>query len=207
MDDERDAASATFITAAESFRDVVARIAPDAWEQAALGVWSVRDLVGHTSRALSTVRAYLGKEPSASRLGSPVAYFLAVRPALADPGAVARRGKETGAALDEDPAGAVATLVREVIDVVSGSVAGATVTTPVGTMTLSDYLPTRTFELAVHTLDLARALGIPAPASLRPAVTASCELAGRLASQLPAAPEFLLALTGRTTFGQHLSVV
>jgi hypothetical protein len=48
-------------------------------------------------------------------------------------------------------------------------------------MTLIDYLPTRTFELTVHSLDLARALGIESLAVLGPAVSACCELAGRLA--------------------------
>jgi hypothetical protein len=58
-------------------------------------------------------------------------------------------------------------------------------------MPLAGYLPTRTFELAVQSLDLTRALRLDIPDALRPAIAASCELAGRLAGQLPTAPELL----------------
>ena len=33
----------------------------DRWEAPGLGEWSVRDLVGHTSRSFLTVEAYLGR--------------------------------------------------------------------------------------------------------------------------------------------------
>ena len=62
-------------------------------------------------------------------------------------------------------------------------------------MTLIDCLPTRTFELAVHGLDLARALGLPTPASLRPGIAASLELAGAIGARLPTAGDLLLEPT------------
>jgi uncharacterized protein (TIGR03083 family) len=207
MSEDLGTARQAFIAGAQGFSEVVGQIGADVWDRPALGVWSVRDLAGHTSRALSTVQAYLGKEPTAARLASPVAYFLATRSALADPGAVAQRGRDAGAALGEDPAGAVAALARKVAALVEGSAEGATVICPVGTMALDDYLPTRTFELAVHSLDLVRATGIEAPAVLGVAVRASCELAGRLAGQLPNAPDLLLSLTGRTGLPDGLSIV
>jgi len=37
------------------FVDVVGHIGPTQGDKSALGVWTVRDLVGHTSRALLTV--------------------------------------------------------------------------------------------------------------------------------------------------------
>jgi hypothetical protein len=74
-------------------------------------------------------------------------------------------------------------------------------------MTLAGYLPTRTFELTIHSLDLARVLAVGTPAALRPAVTACCELAGQVAGQLPDAPELLLAITGRTGLPAGLSIV
>ena len=36
--------------AAQFFADTVAKVGPNQWDDSALGVWSVRDLVGHTSR-------------------------------------------------------------------------------------------------------------------------------------------------------------
>jgi hypothetical protein len=74
-------------------------------------------------------------------------------------------------------------------------------------MTLIGYLPTRTFELAVHGLDLARAVGVPAPASLNPGIAASLELAGAIGAQLPSAGDLLLLLTGRAGLPGGLSVV
>jgi uncharacterized protein (TIGR03083 family) len=196
-----------FAAAASCFNELVRQVPASAWVLPALGVWNVRDLVGHTSRALSTIDAYLDGEPGGDAVESPVGYFLAIRAALADADAVARRGREAGAALGEDPAAAIADLVHRVTARVDATADDATVATPVGAMTLAAYLPTRTFELTVHSLDLARALAVESPAALGPAVTACCELAGRIAGQLPRAPELLLALTGRPGLPQGLSVV
>jgi uncharacterized protein (TIGR03083 family) len=196
-----------FAAAATCFNELVRQVPSSAWVLPALGVWNVRDLVGHTSRALSTIDTYLDKEPTGDAIDGPVAYFLATRAALADADAVARRGREAGAALGGDPAGAIADLVRRVTARVDATADDATVATPVGPMTLAAYLPTRTFELTVHGLDLARALAVETPAVLAPAVTACCELAGGIAGQLPRAPELLLALTGRTGLPEGLSVV
>lgn len=74
-------------------------------------------------------------------------------------------------------------------------------------MSLADYLPTRTFELTVHNLDLARAIGAPVPAAIGPAISEACGLAGRLAGCHPQAAELLLMLTGRTQLPTGLSVV
>jgi hypothetical protein len=74
-------------------------------------------------------------------------------------------------------------------------------------MTLTNYLPTRTFELAVHSLDLCRATHIEIPVNLRLAVTTSCELAGRLAGQHPDAADLLLFLAGRTGLRDGLSLI
>jgi hypothetical protein len=70
------------------------------------------------------------------------------------------------------------------------------VTTVVGGMRLRDYLPTRTFELVVHTSDLAAAIGVrpevPAPAARQALlVVADLAVAAGLAAPL------LLAATGR----------
>jgi hypothetical protein len=74
-------------------------------------------------------------------------------------------------------------------------------------MPLVDYLPTRTFELTVHSLDLARALGVDPPEVLTPAVTACCELAGGLAGRRPHAADLLLLLTGREHLPPGLTIL
>jgi uncharacterized protein (TIGR03083 family) len=196
-----------FAAASACFTEVVARVPDRAWDHPALGVWNVRDLVGHTGRALSTIETYLEKEPTGDTLDGPVAYFVATRALISDPDAVTRRGREAGAALGEDPVGAIADLARRVTGLVDGTADGASVASPVGTITLVDYLPSRTFELTVHGLDLARTLGVDPPPSLQPAVSASLDLAGRLAGTLGHAPELLLLITGRTGLREGISIV
>lgn len=201
-----DAVRARYAGAAQAFLELAGQVPDQAWSRPALGEWDVRALTGHTSRALTTVETYLATPAAGERVAGPVEYFLAVRGATS-PDAIAQRGRETGEALGEDPAAAVRELVQRVTDLVRNTPDDAPVATPAGAMTLIDYLPTRTFELAVHTLDLARALGLPPPASLAPAVAASLELAGAIGSRLPAAGDLLLLLTGRTGLPEGLSVL
>ena len=74
-------------------------------------------------------------------------------------------------------------------------------------MRLRQYLPTRTFELVVHGLDIARAAGLPAPAYSAGLLTAALELAVAAAVLGGRGPELLLALTGRTALPTGFSVV
>lgn len=201
----------SFASAADGFVELTGQIPADAWEQSALGEWDVRGLVGHASRALSTIESYLGQPATGPLLDGPTAYFST---ALPDPErrrqrdrAIAERGRKSGAELGEDPSSAVAALAKRVRALVDATGDDAPVATPSGIMTLASYLPTRTFELAVHGLDLARALGLDVPSTMKSAITASCELAGQLAGQRPDASDLLLLLAGRGDLPAHLSVV
>ena len=40
------------------FLDILDQVSADRWEAPALGVWSVRELVGHTSRLMTLVEEY-----------------------------------------------------------------------------------------------------------------------------------------------------
>ncbi len=164
-----------FGQAAEWFMGVVPS-GTGRWEETGLGEWSVRDLVGHTSRALLTVEVYLDKPAAGAGVGSAVEYFRLVSASVGDPARVAQRGRD--------------------------ALAG----TPVGGMRLVDYLPTRTFELTVHTCDLAAALGRPldVPES---AATQSLAVLGGLAVQAGVAPLLLLSATGRRQLPAGFSVL
>lgn len=168
----------------------------DRWGQPGLGEWDVRALVGHTSRALLTVEAYLQQPADTVDVESPAEYFRAARE-VAPPETVAVRGREAGDALGPDPAAAVAGIAGRVVPLVRARTGDEVVTTVVGGMRLAGYLPTRTFELVVHTCDLVSALGIharpPAPAAAQ-ALTVMSDLAveGGQAGRL------LLAATGRS---------
>ncbi|MCZ2402561.1 maleylpyruvate isomerase N-terminal domain-containing protein [Paenarthrobacter sp. Z7-10] len=225
------AAKATYRSAALVFADLVARIPADDWEEPGLGEWDLRALVGHTSRALSTVINYLQRPAANEAASSPEQYFArakqtasaaspevnAVADGAANPGAggmampdayavaVAERGRQAGRQLGAEPATAVRVLVDHALESVDTS-PDVLIETAAGGMYLRNYLPTRTFELAVHSLDIAAAAGVAAalPADVLLEATA---LAGRIAVELGCGLEVLTALTGRTGLPEGFTVV
>ena len=172
-----------------------AALVGDRWDRRGLGEWDVRALVGHTSRALITVETYLARPASSVAVTSAAGYFQATR-ATATGAAVASRGRDAGTALGTDPAATVAQIAARVVALTSGCGGTELVTTIAGGMRLEDYLPTRTFELAVHTADLAMVLGVPpevpgTAAAQALAIVADLAIADGLAGPL------LLTATGR----------
>jgi uncharacterized protein (TIGR03083 family) len=203
--DRRDVAVA-FDAAVEWFLTVVARIDPDQWAGPGLGTWTVRELVGHAGRALSTVEDYLSLlAPGAPDPGGdddPVAgaasYFLGLRdnaPLHAD---VAERGRQAGLELPAGPGALAALAVRatRVRALVADAPERAVFVTRFGSQPFSTYLLTRTVELVVHGVDVASAcasaLDIPAPAA-----SAAVAVVGELAVRRGSAGEVLRALVGR----------
>jgi uncharacterized protein (TIGR03083 family) len=182
--------------AARLFVETVAMVQAEQWQQMALGEWTVRDLVGHTNRALLTVETYLNDPAPTIALTQPAAYFIRAKATLADPAAVAARGREAGQALGPDAAAVVRDTARRVLEKVKATADDATLTTPVGGMRLIDYLPSRVFELTVHTLDLGTALKteITIPHT---AAAITLRLLADLALQPGKAAPLLLAATGR----------
>jgi uncharacterized protein (TIGR03083 family) len=198
----------TFLDAAEAVADLVDAIPPTTWDGPGLGVWDLRALVGHTSRALVTVVTYLGQPAAAQEVATPEAYFttLLARAGGIDSAAVAERGRAAGAALGDDPAAAFRALRAEVVAALDRAGDDDLMTTAAGGMRLVAYLPTRTFELAVHGADIAAATGLPV--TFEPAVLAeSAALAARVAVQLGRGPEVLAGLTGRAPLPAGFSVV
>ena len=188
------------------FAQTVAQVEPSQWELPGLGVWTVRDLAGHTSRALMTVETYLATPASRIDLQRPVEYYLRALATLADPAAVAARGRAAGQALGTDPARAVRDLASRVLARL-GTVADETIVgTPIGGIRLIDYLPTRIFELTIHTLDIAAILtlkvSIPETAA-RIALGLMAELALQPGKTAP----LLLAATGRGPLPVGFTVV
>jgi uncharacterized protein (TIGR03083 family) len=204
--DARDPFS-SFYAAAASFGALVEDIPADAWTGPGLGVWDLRALVGHASRSLVTVLTYLDRPAASAALGSPADYYLAAASvAAADPAAVVERGRAAGAALGDDPAAAVRDLERSARERLPGFDDDYVLETVAGAMRLADYLPTRTFELVVHGLDVARSTGLVA--SYDEGVLAeAATLAAQVAARTGRGAELLLALTGRTGLPDGFSVV
>ena len=105
----------------------------------------------------------------------------------------------------DDPLAAI----RRFRDAALGALTGTgdpLITTVAGGMRLSDYLPTRIFELAVHSVDLARATG--QPDALPPAVCDSAmQVAVAISARRGEGQSVLLALTGREPLPDGYSVV
>ncbi len=189
---------AVFATAAKSFASLVRRI-PD---------WTVRDLVGHTSRSLVTVSAYLTQPAQREDIRSAVDYYVRIREVSASMGedAIVERGRQAGRELGADPAASIDALVVRVLAEL------ATVDDPlievIGGLgvRLSSYLPTRTFEMAVHGIDIAHAVGIDF-AVPDDVLADAAALAARIGVALGQGPSVLLALTGRADLPSGFSVV
>ncbi|MEV0608159.1 maleylpyruvate isomerase N-terminal domain-containing protein [Polymorphospora rubra] len=193
-----------FADATECFVHTAALVG-DRWDRPGLGEWDVRALVGHTSRSLLTVEAYLARPAATVEVGSAADYCRAIRTAAAGPDAAAR-GRDAGAVLGADPAAAVAEIAARVLPLVEAGDGTEPVTTIAGGMRLADYLPTRTFELTVHTADLATALGVPVEVPATAAAQALRVVADLAATDGLAGP-LLLAATGRVGLPAGFSVL
>jgi uncharacterized protein (TIGR03083 family) len=200
--------TAAFASAARSFAGLVREIPAEAWDGPGLGEWDLRALVGHASRSLITVSTYLQTTAEREDITTPQEYYVMVNPSALglDPADVVERGRQAGRHLGDDPAGAVDELVSRVLDELAA--AGDPLITVIGGagIRLHTYLPTRTFELAVHSLDIARAIGVSfaLPADVLEEAT---RLAARIAVAEGHGETVLLALTGRATLPPSFSVV
>ena len=181
-----------FEQAVPFFVETAALVQPDQWETPALGVWSVRDLVGHVSRAMLTVEQYATVGADRGGFGT------------ADE--IAERGRASGRALGDDPAGAVREIATRVLGLVGGLPDDHPMKTPAGERPLAQYLGSRVTELTIHTVDLANALGIDVEAPAECWRVTLHGLADR-AVQGGTAKEVAFALTGRRALADGFSLV
>ncbi|MBX0299994.1 maleylpyruvate isomerase N-terminal domain-containing protein [Cryobacterium sp. 1639] len=189
---------------------------PAGWNEVGLGEWSVRDLIGHTSRALSTVETYLDLAAEKDAAGSaapvevtsPAAYFARAL-AAGTPEIIAQRGRETAATLGAQPAAAVAAIAARVLARVATLSGTEPADTPAGRIRIAEYLPSRTVELTVHTSDLLQSQGVPAAEQTVPAAAAAATLhvLADLAVHQGVAAPLLRAATGRAPLAAGFTVL
>jgi len=197
----------SFSRAAETFCEVVRGIRPDQWEWHGLGVWNVRSLVGHTTRAMITVIDYLELDP-AERIDMPTAgdYYGQIYLVYTNPDAIAKRGVEAGEALGDDPLGRIDALKERALALLRAQDASRLVSLGGMGIPLDEYLHTRVFELVVHTLDIARATG--QQASFAPdLIEQTAALAAGIAARTGRGEQVILALTGREDLPPGFTVV
>ena len=200
--------TATFASAARSFADQVREIPAGAWDGPGLGEWDLRALVGHASRSLITVSTYLKTPAEREDVSSPHDYYEQIQDYASNVGAadIVERGRQAGRDLGEDPVATIDRLLAQVLDELAA--AGDPLIAVIGGLgiRLHNYLPTRTFELAVHGLDIARAVGIsfaPPPEVLEQATV----LAARIACAEGHGETVLMSLTGRAQLPPSFSIV
>lgn len=195
-----------FAAASAWAAQVVSALPDTTWEGPGLGRWNMRALVGHTSRALLTVELYSATSASHESASSAEDYFelVARLPGVTDD-AVFQRGAEAGLALGESPKSKFAAIAERVPRPLA-SESDRLISTLAGGMMLSNYLPTRTFELVVHGLDIARAAGLDLEPPRR-CLARALELSMRLSLRAGTGAPLLMAITGRDSLPQGFSVL
>lgn len=195
-----------FVSAATAFADLVALVPATSWDGPGLGDWDLRSLVGHTSRSLITVSSYLRIPAEREDVTGPAHYYALLRGYAAGSPDIVERGREAGRVLGADPSAKVTELLHQVLTDLDG--AGDPLIAVIGGLgiRLSNYLPTRVFELTVHSLDIARATGIDF-APPEQALEAATVLAAQISALTSQAAAVLTALTGRGALPAGFSVV
>jgi Mycothiol maleylpyruvate isomerase N-terminal domain len=197
-----------FRSAAVSFADLIARIPAGRWDDPGLGDWTLRELAGHaTNSGLRRVPAVLATPSEEITRASSEDYWLLARAVTPDVPATARDvSGDDALALEDDPAGVVGDLVGLATQALGRVEDNDLVETPAGGMRVRDWIPTRTFELIVHGLDIAAAAGVEL--FLSPEVYAEAAAqAARTAAMAGDGPAVLRALTGRTVLPSGFSIV
>ncbi|MEV6317866.1 sterol carrier family protein [Streptomyces sp. NPDC051776] len=162
-------------------REAVAALSDEQWRlPTRLGDWTVRDLVVHIALGADSVCSYLEKPP-------PLAREVAVLDWPSATAAVAPAVDERARTV------AASTEPRELLDRVAERLSQALASAPaerllaarLGAMRLDDFLVTRCVELAVHSDDLAAALGAALPLDRQALAAATRVLADTLAAKAP----------------------
>lgn len=152
--------AAAFRYASHWWKSLVGAIDDHVWDQAALGEWSVRELVAHTDRAYKTIPQYVdGEVKDPTVIHTAAGYFRIVLGEETPHVHIAERAR-TEAAEREDWTDATADLAAQAERVVADRAPETIVHLFVGEMILEQYLATRVLELVVHGLDLAAAIDL-----------------------------------------------
>jgi uncharacterized protein (TIGR03083 family) len=188
-----------YCDAARAFSELVGCIQPAEWTNPALGEWSVRDLVGHAARSITLVGVYGSPEVFAgdpAEMLTAAGYYQVAMRSIGDPGAVAQRGRDAGAALGDNPAALIKTWVHDAEVLLHGGQLQF-VASPVGPMQVDDYLQTRIVELVIHGDDLAIAIRRAQMTVSGPTRAAVWSVLGEIAYLRGLSTEVTQALMGR----------
>ena len=188
------------------FLDVAGEVRPGQWDAPALGVWSVRDLVGHTSRSITRIEEFGARRAPAVDVDSAADHY---RRSLGRPNAgqqIAERGREAGQALGADPLATMREDWARAERILDATDEDEIIAYDNGGIRFGDYLETRVFELTIHALDLANAIGVEAQPP-REALAVALRTLAAIALESGRGAELALAATGRAPLGEAFSVL
>ena len=188
------------------FLETAARVQPEQWDAPGLGVWTVRDLVGHASRSITRVEEFGVRRAESVDITSAVHHYRRSLRQPSDDERVAQRGREAGLALGGDPIATMNTDWARAEPVLDATGEDTIIGYDNGGIRFGDYLETRVFELTVHTLDLANAIGVEAEPS-REALSITLQLLAALALESGRGAPLALSGTGRGPLPDGYSVL
>ena len=188
------------------FIDTVARVKTAQWDDVGLGEWNVRDLVGHTSRSLTSVEEFCARPAEKATVLSAAEYYrISLAPADANH-AIAAPARPPGAQPGRHPAAAARTAPGPAPQPPHRRPAALGDRAPHARLRLGDYLETRVVELTVHTLDLANAIGADVEAPPE-ALSVTLHLLADLAVASGQGAALALAATGRGLLPDRFSLM
>ncbi len=179
-----------------SFLETAAKVKPEQWDASALGVWTVRDLVGHMSRSITRIEEFGTQRAESVDITSAVHHYRRSLRQPSDDERVALRGREAGQALGDDPLATMNADWARAEPVLDATDEDTIIAYDNGGIRFGDYLETRVFELTVHTLDLANAIGVEVEPS-REALGLTLQLLAALAVESGRGAPLALSGTGR----------
>jgi uncharacterized protein (TIGR03083 family) len=195
-----------YLQAVDYFADTVAKIGSVQWDESALGVWSVRDLVGHVSRAITRIEEFGQQRADKVDVESAAEhYHISLAPDGTDD-MIAESGKIAGGELGDDPLSVIKDAIATMRPVLDSTPGDTLIAYTNGGIVFDHYLETRILELTVHTLDLQTALGL-SDEPPREALLATLHLLAELAAGSGCGGQLALLATGRGIIPDRFSVL
>jgi uncharacterized protein (TIGR03083 family) len=195
-----------FRQAAQFFAETVEKIRPSQWDESALGVWTVRDLVGHTNASFARVVEFSQTRADKVDVASAAQHYHVSLSAEGIDDVIAERGRAAGQGLGDDVPAMIRTGMQESLAVLEATPDGAIIMYPNGGIKLEHYLETRVLELTVHTLDILAATGIEIEPQ-REALSCTLHLLADLAVDSGFGGQLALLATGRGVIADRFSVL
>ena len=188
------------------FLETATKVQAEQWDTPALGVWNVRDLVGHASRSITRVEEFGAQRAPAVDIASAAHHYRRSIRQPSDNERVAERGRAAGQELGGNPLATMNADWARTEPILDATDEGTIIAYDNGGIRFVDYLETRVFELTVHTLDLANAIGIEVEPE-REAMAVTLQLLAALALESGRGAPLALSGTGRGPLPEGYSVL